>query len=202
MNLVKSEREEILRACATLFVPGQVVELRALDATTPDWRKPHTVSGYFDDWTKLAAAATALTAKGTYITLNPVNPALLARSSNRVRAVGGSEATTNDADIISRRWLPIDCDPVRPSGISASDEEHAAALDRVEQVRTYLGGLGWPEPVVADSGNGAHLLYRIDLPANDAGLIAGVLTALACHFDDDLVKVYRKVANPARIWKL
>ena len=91
-----------------------MLELRALDAVTPGWRRPHTVAGYFDDWAKLAAAAAQLQARGVYITLNPVQPALLARAHNRVKDLTAGDSVTGDADIVARRWLPVDCDPVRP----------------------------------------------------------------------------------------
>ena len=75
---------------------------------------------------------------GVYVTLNPVNPALLARASNRLRTVGRNDALTSDADITKRRWLPIDLDPVRPSGISSTDQEHLLAVERAFQVRETL----------------------------------------------------------------
>ena len=60
----------------------------------------------------------------------------------------------------------------------------------------------WPEPALADSGNGAHLLYRVDLPVDDGGLTKRVLAALAFRFDTDQVHVDQTTFNPARIWKL
>ncbi len=65
-----------------------------------------------------------------------------------------------------------------------------------------MKSLGWPDPIAADSGNGWHLLYHIDLPAIDDGLVQRCLESLAARFDDDLVKIDRTVFNPARIWKL
>jgi len=176
--------------------------LRALDAATPGWPRPHTVAGYFDDWAKLATAAVKLQARGIYVTLNPVQPALLARAHNRVRDLGAGDAATGDADIVARRWLPVDCDPARPAGISASAAEHELALARARAIRDHLREQGWPEPVLADSGNGGHLLYRIDLPAADAGLVARVLRSLAFLCEDEGVLLDQTVANPARIWKL
>jgi len=140
-------------------------------------------------------------AKGWYVIINPVNPALLARAVNRIRPVG-KDPTTADADILHRRWLPIDFDAVRPKGISASDEEHNAALELALKVRDTLTAAGWPEPIYADSGNGAHLLYRVDLPADDGGFIERCLKALATRFDTESVTVDTSVHNPARIWKL
>ena len=51
--------------------------------------------------------------------------------------------------------------------------------------------------------NGAHLLYRIDLP-NDQEALAFVTHALAeldRRYSDDVVKVDVTSANAARIWK-
>lgn len=196
------DRNEILKTCQTLFAPSQVAELRALDAVTREWRRPHTVSGYFDDWEKLATAAAGIRARGVYVTLNPVNPDLLARANNRLRDMKVNDPATGDSEIVGRRWLPVDCDPVRPTGISATDAEHDLALARARELRAYLRAQGWPEPLLADSGNGAHLLYRVDLPADDGGLVEQALAALAFRFSDALVTVDQKNFNPARIWKL
>ena len=192
----------ILTACRLFCGEGQVAEVRALG-------KRGTASGYFDDQTKLAAAVSGIERmgeySGIYITLNPVNPDLLARRANRLETrLGKGDASTGDNDIISRRWLAIDIDPLRPSGVSSSDEEHAAALSKAEHIAGYLSDLGWPDPVVADSGNGAHLLYRIDLPNDDQSrdLVKGVLETLHILFSDTSAEVDRAVFNASRIWKL
>lgn len=148
---------EIRKALATLFPGGGVVELRALS--------DHSVhSGYFDDFDALTEKAANLDTlpevAGVYITLNEVDPALLSRRANRVKMnLGRKDPTTSDTDVICRRWLPVDLDPVRPSGVSSTDEEHQAALVRAAEIAAYLGReQGWPAPLMADSGNGAHLL--------------------------------------------
>lgn len=196
------DRSEIIRALRTILTPGQVTELRALEAITADDRRPHTFGGYFDDPLKLAAATMQIKkAKGIYFVLNPIKPSLLARSVNKARAVGKGEITS-DHDIERRCWLPIDCDARRPAGIPASDEEHQAAIDKACLIRTTLSAEGWPDPILADSGNGAHLLYRVDLPTDDGGMVQRCLESLAKRFDDDTVQIDRVVFNPARIWKL
>ena len=73
--------------------------------------------------------------------------------------------------LCERRWLLIDVDPERPSGISATDAEKAAAQKKAREIYRFLKERGWPEPVVADSGNGYHLLYRIDLPCDDGKVL-------------------------------
>ena len=186
-----------------LLEPGAVAELRAIG------RDGRIASGYFDQPARLSEWAEALDAngdcQGIYLTLNPVNPALLSRRANRVQnRLGRRDATTADADIVRRRWLPIDIDPVRPSGVSSTDDEHRAAFVTAAAIQEALAGQGWPAPVIADSGNGAHLLYRIDLP-NDAPateLVRGVLAALDTGFSNETVSVDIANANAARIWKL
>ena len=105
---------EIRRALTLLHEPGDVFEIRAFGGSLR-----RTLSGYFDDYEKAARAADdAATrgAEGVYVTLNPVNPALRARAYNRLVELhkGGGTA---DKDIVRRRWLLIDIDPERPSGI-------------------------------------------------------------------------------------
>ena len=142
---------------------------------------------------------------GIYATLNPVNPALLARRANRVASrLGRKDATTADADIVRRRWLPIDVDPVRPSGVSSTGDEHRAACETASAICDGLAELGWPRPVYADSGNGGHLLYRVDLPNDEVStaLVRDVLTALDARFSTDEAKVDTANFNAARIWKV
>ncbi len=72
------------------------------------------------------------------------------------------------------------------------------------ECREWLAEQGWPAPILADSGNGAHLLYRIDLPNDDAStkLLRSVLQAIADRMSDDRVDVDKGVYNAARICKL
>ncbi|MDV2482452.1 hypothetical protein F8E02_10660 [Methanoculleus sp. Wushi-C6] len=194
--------DDIRRAIGLLTLEGGVVEVRALaDGVTH--------SGYFDDHALLSEQIEALDADpsvaGIYVTLNDVNPALLARRANRIKMrLSRKDATTADADIIRRRWFPVDIDPVRPSGVSSTDEEHNAALNAAERIAAYLAEQGFPASIRADSGNGAHLLYRIDLP-NDAeatALVKGCLATLDALFSNEAVTVDTANHNAARIWKL
>ena len=189
-------------AIARIAGPGRVIEVRALT-------DPFTHSGYFSDPAALVRAVEPLDADssvhGIYITLNEVNPALLSLRANRIKMrLGKKDSTTSDADILRRRWLPVDIDPLRPSGVSSTDEEHGMALAKADEVARWLAGLGFPDPVKADSGNGAHLLYRIDLPNDEAAtaLVKASLTTLDVLFSDERVKVDTANFNAARIWKL
>lgn len=188
-----------------LFVePGQVVELRALDVTQR-YGKPATVSGYFDyeHIDQLAKEALPLDGKATavYFTLNPVNPDLLSRCANRV-AVPKQGQTTSDTHIVRRKRLLIDADPVRVAGVSSTDAEKATAFSTIRAVESHLMEAGWQRGILADSGNGFHLIFLIDLPADDGDLVSRVLQAIAKRFDSDAVKIDQTVSNPARITKL
>ena len=198
-----TNREEIIRALRLLFSEGDVFEVRILKAMSASYQRPHTESGYFD-FGHIPQAADAIAKirsfAGAYVTLNPVDPDLLARAFNRL-GPAEQNATTADDDVVRRRWLPIDCDAVRKSNISSTDEEHAAALELAEQIRNGLASVGWPLPIVLDSGNGAQLLYRIDLPAKDDGLVQNVIASIAAASTDQ-VHVDLSVFNPARIWRI
>ena len=188
---------EIQRAVEALSDPGDVIELRAL-------KNGATAAGYFDNNETLSREAAKLEEQGfsVYVTANPVVSALLARAENKVKRP--LRETTSDKDVLRRRWLPVDLDPERPAGVSSTDEEKQAALQRAREVYGHLKEQGWPEPVAGDSGNGAHLLYPVDLP-NDAGsleLVKRVLEALSFKFSDERVKVDTTTSNAARIWKL
>lgn len=193
----------ILESLSILFEPGDVVELRALGK-----RKNEVQSGYFKDFAKLTEVATMLDKtneqKGIYTVLNQVNPALYARSPDKLSPARAQPTTTSDQDIIRRRWLPVDFDAIRPADISSTDEEHDAAIARARTARETLTEMGWPDPVMADSGNGAHLLYKIDLPNDEdsRNLIDTVLKSFDALFSDDRVNVDLKVFNAARIWKM
>ncbi len=161
----------------------------------------HTASGYFSDPARLADAVTSWDgqAANVYITLNPVLRALLSRAAERIRSK--AEHTTSDADVVERRWLMLDIDPVRPAGISSTDAELAAAHEVAERATSFLGAAGWPDPLVVMSGNGYQILYRVDLP-NDAAslaLVQTVLDVVAAHCDTAAVHIDRSVANAARL---
>lgn len=197
--------QAIAASLRALVAPESVIEIRVPKVDG----KKRTDSGYFNDMDAAAAAAAKYNgrADGVYFTLNPVMTALLSRASNRIAE--WAELTTSDDHIDRRIWLPVDVDPrvnkrKRPAGISSADEEHDAALARAAAIREWLSLQGWPEPVVADSGNGGALLYAIDLP-NDAAsteLVKRCLEALVVAFNDELCDIDTAVFNAARIWKV
>lgn len=203
MENAMTDANEITHALRLWFRTGDVFEVRVLDAVSADYRREHIESGYFD-YDHISAVPEALkrllSFRGVYVTVNPVNPDLLARAVNRLRPAGRNP-TTADTDIVRRRWLLIDCDPRRASGVSSSNAEHESTLDKAREIRDGLSSLGWPDPVLTDSGNGAQLMYRIDLPADDGELVRRVIGEIA-KASSEQVAIDTSVHNPARIWRL
>jgi hypothetical protein len=194
--------EEIKRAIAILLEPGDVTEVRGLK--TPK----KTQIGFYNDREKMAWDIASLSghAAGVYIIPDKVNPDLLARSANQLKPYADSGDGASDKDIISRRLLKIDADPIRASGISSTDSEHDAALVKAFHISGYLNDtLSFPADsmLLADSGNGAHLLIRIDLPntPESTTLIKKCLKSVAYLFNDERTQIDTSVYNPARIWK-
>jgi len=195
-----------------LFIhQGEVVEVRILNiygksqAWNNDFAKG-TVSGYFDDhesFCKAVKQADKADHGGIYFTLQVIDPRLIGRAFNRLKP---SNLTTSDHNVFKYRWIPIDIDPVRPAGISASDSELASAMAMREKVLRYcMKDLGLPQPLPSMSGNGGHLLFmlpNIKVNNESRNFIEHFLQHLAEKFNTNQVTIDTTVFNPARIWKL
>ena len=192
-------REEILRTCRLLVASGDVHEVRI-----PRAGHRGTIAGYFDDAERLADAVLAIDGivPGVYLTLNPCDRSLFARATNRLKE--HARDTTSDANILRRLWLMIDFDPVRPAGISSTNKEHGRAIAAACGAWDDLWGAGFPDPVVADSGNGAHLLYRVELPNDPEAteIFKHILAGVAAYCAPDDVAIDQTVFNAGRITKL
>lgn len=205
MNAVSSpspDAAEIARALRVLHPANGIVELRALHSKG----RKRTDAGYFDveHREQLIEEAMNLNRHGAavYVVMNPLDVQLLARHANRVQEY--APATATDANVVRRHWFLVDIDPQRPKDTSSTEAQLEAAKDRARKLYSWLADRGWPKPVAAESGNGMHLFYRIDL-ANDESsrdLVKGCLEALAVKFDDSVVKIDKSVFNAARIVKI
>ena len=200
MHPPAANRPEILATLRSLFTDDDIVELRVLSKSDYGG-KTRAKSGYFNDLELLATTAAACSddgATGVYITMSKINPALFARSPNRITQ--GLPATSDD-DVQEHTYLLIDIDPERPSHVSASHAEKKLAAQVLRTIYLSLDAEGWPQPIVGDSGNGMHLVYKVGLKPNDP-IIRRFYAALSLFFDSDGVTIDQKVFNPARIWKL
>ena len=192
-----TQKEAIRSMIHVLFADGDLYEIRMGLGAKPG--SAYLKAGTDDD------ALNAIVAKHPgetfYMTLNAIDSSLYCRTQCR-RLVMGCKTMTSDKDIRRYRWFLIDLDPRRPSGISATDEEKAAAHAKAQLIYKHLRSRGFCDPVVADSGNGYHLLYRIDASVEDKETVATALKVLSMWYSDEQVEIDTTVGNPARITKL
>ena len=185
----------ILSGLSLLHEPDEIIEIRSIDP------KP-VISGYFRaDSPAIAKELSRYPNRTFYQTMNRVKSACYARDQHE-RLVERPRETTTDSDIAGYQWLLIDADPVRPSGVSASREEKEAARRVAGMTMKKLMAMGFREPVVADSGNGYHLLFHIHASTNEKQVLADFLAVLDMWFSTEQVKIDTAVFNPARITKL
>ena len=187
-------REQSIRATFDIFKPEGVIEVRSMTG--------YTFSGYFRDREKLVAELARHDDKTWYFVMNEINDGCYSREQNeRVLSKKGLK-TTGDNEITAIKWILIDADPERATGVSSTDEEKAKAKETIKRVYKYLRQEGFADPVVCDSGNGYHLLYSVDMMVEDAEYTKKFLQAIDMLFSDADVKIDTAVFNPSRITKV
>jgi len=179
----------VATALRAFFPPGREVEIRAL-WPKGDKRSRVKRSADVDDLVDFARQADADQAKGIYVVMNPFE--------------GVKGKAVHDEDVVKREWLLVDVDPVRESGAAATAGELKASLRVLVDAYGYLKEKGWPDPFVAISGNGGHLMYRVDLGTSgeETELVRRCLETLAWKFGTKKAQVDTSVYNLSRIWKL
>lgn len=174
-----------------------LTEIRILDGGV-------TYSGYFNDVHQMMEALKPYGTKAIYGLINIINPACFSRKqSGKIIRIQKDEGT-GDSHIIGRQMFLIDLDPKRVSGVNATDEEKQEAYEVMKKIGIFLHDEGFTSPVIADSGNGYHLYYRVALhntPENTQ-LIKDCLEVLNDLFSNDKVDIDTTVFNAARISKL
>lgn len=187
-------REQSIRATFDIFKPEGVIEVRSMTG--------YTFSGYFRDREKLVAELARHDDKTWYFVMNEINDGCYSREQNeRVLSKKGLK-TTGDNEITAIKWILIDADPERATGVSSTDAEKAKAKETIKRVYKYLRQEGFSDPVVCDSGNGYHLLYSVDMIVEDAEYTKKFLQAIDMLFSDADVKIDTAVFNPSRITKV
>jgi len=175
----------------------QLTEIRILGD------KGKTFSGYFSDVDSLIKAISPYENYNCYFTLNRINDACASRTqANQI--LPNPKTTTSDNDITTREWVLIDLDPKRPADTNATDEEKINSQAVVNRIYGFLQGVGFSNPIVADSSNGYHLLYKVAMhnTPDKAELIKKFLNALAIMFSTESVEVDTTVYNASRICKV
>lgn len=163
-------------------------------------------SGYFTKLENLISAIepySNMDDEQLYFVLNKIDSSCYGRQQCE-RMVKSPKITTNDNDIVRRQWILCDFDPIRKSGTNASEEEFELAHKKAQDVFIFLREKGFNEPVIAKSGNGWHLLYKVDFDVNDdvTDVIKRFFKYMGSTFTDDKVEFDEKNFNAARICKL
>jgi hypothetical protein len=168
---------------SVLFGAGERRELRSLPSA-----RSRVVNG--SDLDHAVNEAVSLSTQNVYWCLNPIQD-----TAERAKA----------ATVKHRTWFLIDIDPIRPADVSATEEEKEKAGEVAQAIQGYLVyERGWPAPVIVDSGNGWHLLFRIHLP-NDKlthQIIKDVIYHLGHKFDTQFATVDKATHDAPRISKL
>ena len=161
-------------------------------------------SGYYNNLDKAYQDISNIWQKYTcYFTLQEINPKIVARNENHLSV---TQTVTSDADVLAYRFLHIDIDPERPSGIQSTNEESRTAMKRLKLVTDFLReNFGFSEPIIVFSGNGVTADYKVErmLAKEETRIIMrDCLDVLSALFSDDKAKVDTTVFNPARIIKI
>lgn len=217
-----SQANEIRSYLSRLFKPEELIEYRALL-----WGGGARAL-YFTNLDRLADVVALLDQdpriQSSYVVINPLKGRLIRERGLTVNPTdeqvaevvsgpGGQSAKDGDVDRITKVF--IDCDTVRASHLKesdpaeynrlqkepASDEEKAKTKIVAKAVRAYLAGLGWPSPLVCDSGNGYHLLYLINLTntSHNYNIVGDCLKSLKARFDCADMHIDGSVYNPGRL---
>ena len=202
MNKSNYYNEKTIRDAIKLLKPNnELFEVRILQKAN---NRKKVISGYFKSADVLINALETVDPRQSniYITINKVNEACYSREQHDCFRV--TDATTHDHEIDKYEWLFIDLDPKRLAEISSTGDELKASEILADKVYAYMQEIGFFEPIRAMSGNGSHLLYRIDLDNTEEAkkLILKCLTVLANMFNTDTVKIDEVNHNQSRICKL
>jgi len=192
------EKVKQIRMALKLILRSNLLAEIRVKNTDGSW-----LEGLFDDLDEAARAVVeeGRKATGVFVMLNKPDPSLAGQANN---ILGRATLGVKDKDIKRLQWILVDVDPMRAPDTPSSDEEHDAALAMAGECRGWLRDLGWPEPVLANSGNGAHLLYGVDLPSDESGrdLFRNCLEVLALKFSDSQAQVDCGNFNPSRLVRL
>lgn len=163
-------------------------------------------SGYFksfDNLCKQLEPYTNMEDEQIYFVLNRIDESCYARPQCE-KFVKSVKVSTNDNDIISRRFVMIDCDPIRKSSVNSNEFEFNCAMQKARDIFRFLRENGLQDAIVCHSGNGAHLQLLVDLPNDDetTEILKRFYKYLGQRFTDEHVDIDQKVFNLARLCKV
>lgn len=196
MNVM--DEQEIRKAIQVLKPDGELFEVRIINGKLVS-------SGYFRDADTLIRCLKTqnLVGGNVYFTINRLNDACYDRKQKN-HFEKTTKATTSDNDVIGYEFFFVDIDPKRPTDTSSTEAQITVAKAIGNKVYGFLRDMGFETPIMAYSGNGVHLLYKIGLKNNQENkeLIEKCLKTLDIIFSNDKASVDTSNFNPARVCKL
>jgi hypothetical protein len=211
LSETNSQLSTIRLAISLLFKPGDLIEYRVKRAEE-GWR-----GFYYNDHEKLAETVNRLNndprVVASYYVINPIRPSLPRERGITVNpdaatvdsiVDGPTQQLTKNTDIDTLNWMFIDVDTIRAVGFehdSSTAEEKAATKKVAISVLEYLEEKGWPQPLLGDSGNGYHILCRVNMMNSDHNIhmLVDCLKALAKKFDSPAATIDAAVFNASRL---
>ena len=198
---MKFDIKGIKQAIEILKPNRQLYEIRVL---LGNGKKKTTISGFFKGTDNIEEALNhASVEKGNvFISLQALNEQCYSMEQHE-RFVQ-TDTTISDSDITDYEWFLVDLDPKRKSGISSSSAELKLARTKALKIKSFLIERGFSEPIEAMSGNGIHLLFKVNFPNTEENelLYKKCLYVIDSFFSDDEVDVDKSVFNPSRVSKL
>lgn len=188
---------QIRRTFEVMKSENELIEIRIIS------KGGKNVSGYFKSVDKMLSCIEKYDHENIYFVINSISDACYSRDQ-RDFLIEGPKVTTSDNDITGRDWFLIDIDCKRSAGVGSTESEKQQSKDMANRVFLYLRDMGFSSPVVCDSGNGVHLLYKINMLNDDLskGILQNCLQALDLFFSNDKAEIDKSVFNAARITKL
>ena len=164
-------------------------------------------SGYFKDVDNILRVIQQYDGKASVnAPFNYIDPNRYSRvKEQRESLMQYAKETTKNDDIIGRDFILVDIDPIREAGVNATDEEKSHAIEAGKKICSFLVEQnGFEKPIVADSGNGVHLYFRVQLKNDDKTkeLVKRFQSTLGMYFSDDKVDVDQSVDQAAKMAKI
>lgn len=165
-------------------------------------------AGVFDSEDALDKALNKKTIQKAYTVLNELKGEAYDRLSVNKLAPTKKGQGISAKDISYYRFFLVDLDVVglQVGGAkrNATDDEHAKALKVAESVEKFLTTMNFPKPILIDSGNGYHLLYKVHMKASQENerMLKNCLIAIGEQVDTNTVKVDTVVYDRGRKLKL
>lgn len=168
--------------------------------------------GFFDDVEAAAAEAWAWNEKGynVFTNLNTINVDEAMRGAlNKPLQTAGKELRCGNKDDVKKvKWLLVDIDPVRTcenQHVPSTDDEQECSYKVAKAIQNFIcDELGGPLPIFATSGNGCHLLWHVDMPADEKSekIAKKFLLALAKKFNTQGATVDTSTASLFHLTKV